>query len=460
MRKLLLTTAAVAAAIGLAGCGKKEPVPETPNTFTDTRDGQKYRTVKMPDGKTWMAQNLNYQTANDSLRYPHSYCEKYGRLYDWNTATTVCPSGWHLPSDAEWNSLAKSAGGDEDRHLLRLRWGMGPHWRYAGAKLKSTRGWYENGNGTDDYGFSAVSGDGGYNSIWWTSTVVDSDTAYYRCISYSSDLLFNEAGSKELVKSVRCVQNENTYSVTVSSKGVWAYGSRNYVMVGERVDIMAGTVRGQRFKCWTSANGNVIFADSSRAVTEFFMPASDVTVTASFDTIVVAAADRKTYKTTVIGGKRWMAENLNDKTSNGSWCYENDDIYCKKYGRLYDWETAMAVCPAGWHLASNREWDILVTEAGGDQIAGKKLKAKTGWNKGDNGTDDYGFSALPGGDRSLDGDFSPVGIGNFGYWWTSTGGDGSDGAIVRRMSNWDSKVHVTGFVSGVGCSVRCVADRP
>ncbi len=230
------------------------------------------------------------------------------------------------------------------------------------------------------------------------------------------------------------------------------------MMAGEGVDIMAGTVRGQRFKCWTSANGNVTFAESSRAATRFIMPASDVTITASFDTVIVSAADRKTYKTTVIGGKRWMAENLNDKTSSGSWCYKNDDIYCEEYGRLYDWEAAMAACPAGWHLASNQEWDILVTEAGGNEIAGKKLKAKTGWNKDGNGTDDYGFSALPGGDRYLDGFFDLIDIGNFGYWWTSTGGDGSDGAMIRRMSYRDNKVHETGFVSGVGCSVRCVAD--
>ena len=194
-----VAAAALTAVLLTAGCGKKEPVPETPNTFTDTRDGQKYRTVKMPDGKTWMAQNLNYQTANDSLRYPHSYCEKYGRLYDWNTATTVCPSGWHLPSDAEWNSLFAAVGG----------------WKTAGEKLKSKSGWNENGNGTDNYGFSALPGgdrhsDGGfdfagYYGLWWTATEDDNGLAYYRRMLYRDDRVDEDGYDKSGGYSVRCV---------------------------------------------------------------------------------------------------------------------------------------------------------------------------------------------------------------------------------------------------------------
>jgi len=194
MRKLLLTTAAVAAAI--AGAFAAEP---SFGTFTDNRDGQKYKTVKIGT-QTWMAQNLNYKADsswcyNDSL----SYCKKYGRLYDWNTATTVCPNGWKLPDTADWNKLVATAGGEE----------------IAGKKLKSKSGWkYENGNGTDDYGFSALPGgirysDGfnsaGYRGYWWTSEEHGSGYAYRRYMDYNYDGVGELIIVKSDRQSVRCV---------------------------------------------------------------------------------------------------------------------------------------------------------------------------------------------------------------------------------------------------------------
>jgi len=112
--------------------------------------------------------------------------------------------------------------------------------------------------------------------------------------------------------------------------------------------------------------------------------------------------DNKQYKMVTIGNQTWMAENLNYNAS-GSKCYDNDENNCKKYGRLYNWETAREACPNGWYLPSKIKWDILVNFAGGKDIAGKKLKATKGWNYDDknartgNGTDEFGFSALPGG---------------------------------------------------------------
>ncbi|MCL2100623.1 MAG: fibrobacter succinogenes major paralogous domain-containing protein [Fibromonadales bacterium] len=105
--------------------------------------------------------------------------------------------------------------------------------------------------------------------------------------------------------------------------------------------------------------------------------------------------DGKEYKTVKIGNQVWMAENLNYNAKNSK-CYDNKSENCEKYGRLYSWVTAMEVCPKGWHLPSDEEWQILVDFVG-DNEAGEKLKAKSGWNEDGNGMDDYGFSALPGG---------------------------------------------------------------
>ncbi|MCL2283106.1 MAG: hypothetical protein FWC26_07295, partial [Fibromonadales bacterium] len=127
--------------------------------------------------------------------------------------------------------------------------------------------------------------------------------------------------------------------------------------------------------------------------------------------------DGKTYRTVKIGTQIWMAENLNYDAENSK-CYENKPENCEKYVRLYDWETAMKSCPSSWHLPSNEEWKTLVNFAGGRNIAGKKLKAKKGWNEKGNGTDGFGFSALPGGSGYSDDKFSDVG--NYGYWWSSS----------------------------------------
>jgi uncharacterized protein (TIGR02145 family) len=127
--------------------------------------------------------------------------------------------------------------------------------------------------------------------------------------------------------------------------------------------------------------------------------------------------DGKTYKTVKVGGKTWMAENLNF-AADGSKCYENNAGNCEKYGRLYTWEAAKKACPAGWHLPSDAEWTALTDAVGGGSVAGTKLKSNSGWANNGNGTDEYGFAALPGGDGNSDGNFNDAG--NIGYWWSST----------------------------------------
>jgi len=159
-----------------------------------------------------------------------------------------------------------------------------------------------------------------------------------------------------------------------------------------------------------------------------------------------------------------MAENMNYRTPNGaSRCYgasgDENNSNCDKYGRLYDWETAMAgsasssenpsgvkgVCPTGWHLPSHAEWTELITLA----YAGTKLKATNGWNN--NGTDDYGFSALPGGQRYSNGNF--VSAGYDGWWWSAT--EINSTSAYRRDSGFGSNTH---YLKSYLYSVRCLQD--
>jgi len=140
---------------------------------------------------------------------------------------------------------------------------------------------------------------------------------------------------------------------------------------------------------------------------------------------VTDARDGKKYKTVEIGNQTWMAENLN-YVAESSKCYNDNTAYCDKYGRLYNFGTAMVVCPSGWHLPSNTEWDALITAAGGNSTAGTKLKAISGWiveNSSSNGTNDYGFSALPGGGFLFFYGGSYESVGSHGYWWGTAGGN-------------------------------------
>jgi len=169
--------------------------------FTDPRDGKKYRTVTI--GKqTWMAENLNYE-ASSSKYYDNNLAnaQKYGRLYNWETAKMACPPGWHLPSDKEWQELVDFAGGE----------------KIAGKKLKATNGWVENGNGTDEYGFSALPGgycrtNGMFQFVgsfggWLSSTEENSENVYYRNVGYEQTDIFKYTIAKTTFFSVRCIKD-------------------------------------------------------------------------------------------------------------------------------------------------------------------------------------------------------------------------------------------------------------
>jgi len=138
----------------------------------------------------------------------------------------------------------------------------------------------------------------------------------------------------------------------------------------------------------------------------------------------------KTYKTVVIGTQTWMAANLNEER----WC--DYEVYggwlCTKHtsGTLYNMiDNILINCPFGWHLPATAEWDALVnfveTDSKCFNCAGKKLKARSGWNNNGNGTDDYGFSALPDGyyladrDEPWFGDGEFDGVDDVAVWWVA-----------------------------------------
>lgn len=195
--------------------------------------------------------------------------------------------------------------------------------------------------------------------------------------------------------------------------------------------------------------------------------------------------DGNVYRTVKIGTQVWMAENLkttkysnrnlissanpsnrdyaNESTPKYQWAYDYDERNASTYGRLYTWYAvtdSRKVCPTGWHVPYDVEWENLVAYLGGEDVAGGKLKetGTTHWQSPNEGTNESGFTALPSGDRQYIG--ICTGITYYGTWWTST----ENPPLARGTAfAWNMRFQTRAIVrydweKGVGLSVRCIKD--
>ena len=212
-----------------ASCGgtltvQSNVVYGTPVTY----EGETYNTVVIGT-QTWMARNLNYNVSGSKCGNGSSLsdantatCDTYGRLYNWATAMAlpsscnsslcasqvgakhqgICPSGWHIPSDAEWTTLTNYVGGAST----------------AGTKLKSREGWNSYSgvpSGSDTYGFAALPGgylgnmfsDVGNKGYWWSASVDYAYFAYHRNLPNFDEGVSRSSTRKSNLQSVRCLQD-------------------------------------------------------------------------------------------------------------------------------------------------------------------------------------------------------------------------------------------------------------
>jgi uncharacterized protein (TIGR02145 family) len=212
----------------------------TGGVFIDDRDGKSYQCVTIGD-QVWMAENLNYE-ADDSYCYKNEMqnCFVYGRLYTWaaamvgapSSSTTpsgvqgVCPLGWYVPSDADWEILANYIANQSGYSGF-----MSEDWTQIGLLLKSKSGWEKsfwifNGNGKNAFQFSALPGGyrfssgryqgKGYYTAWWSSTEFfitnaaefSINNAYVRSLHYDKRFLYRKDHSKKEANSIRCLQKK------------------------------------------------------------------------------------------------------------------------------------------------------------------------------------------------------------------------------------------------------------
>jgi uncharacterized protein (TIGR02145 family) len=428
----------------LLACAGLSSSKVTLGTMTDPRDGRTYKTVKI-GSQTWMAQNLNYKT-DSSFCYKDdtSKCAKYGRFYKLATAVGmpesecgkgkacrlppgyvqgVCPSGWHLPSKAEWDSLiavARSGGSAAGKvlkstsgwkknnevfsqvNLLDLLGFFGP------TPVTAMKKWLNSGNGSDAFSFSVLPAgcrtdyektpyySEGLQTNFWTSSISGCSSA--ELVSFHYDRFSVGGGGTAYgdactANSVRCVKDENVRKVE------------------KPVDPI------------------------------------EVTVDSMTD-----SRDGQTYKTVKIGSQTWMAQNLNYEMDY-SYCFGDDTANCDKYGRLYKWNAANSACPEGWYLPSMAEWDTLFSIVGGDSTAGKVLKSTSSWDACGDGTDAVSFSVLPAGLKNPDGWWFFKG--EQAVFWSSTEVDSSIANSVELVYRFDN-AQVRNYNKDLLFSIRCL----
>jgi uncharacterized protein (TIGR02145 family) len=190
------------------------------------------------------------------------------------------------------------------------------------------------------------------------------------------------------------------------------------------------------------------------------------------------------YHTVTIGTQTWMVEDLKTtRYRNGDsigttnpatldisseskpkyqWAYDGDESNVATYGRLYTWYAATdkrTIAPIGWHVPTNAEWDTLTNFLGGEIAAQAKLKeaGTKHWNSPNDGTNESGFTALPGGNHWSN---KFLGIGVFTHWWTATEYKSDTRFAWRRYLQNDgpAKQYKGSAGKDNGWPVRCIKD--
>lgn len=405
-------------------CEEKEPL------ITD--DQKRYKTVKIGE-QTWMAENLSskngwYMWCNGKVKKD---CKKYGKVYTWAQAKSECPSGWHLPSKEEFMILIDAVGGE----------------KVAGKQLKSSTTWDKGGNGTDEYCFSALAS-GIYNSeSEWSESGLGESTCFWSST----------------------ISNSNAFVLWLGNDSERAELESFYSQDGCSIRC----VKGLKLR---DATDNAIEAKK--------LSGGDFIDKQNNNSYLLDARDGRKYRVVKIENQEWMAENLNfidDNMGKSARCYNDNDVNCNKYGKLYTWAVAMdsvgvysndakgcgynkycnhsekvrGICPAGWHLPDKIEWKTLWNNIGNESIAGMRLKSTTGWTAKGKGNDDFGFAILPAGYFD---DAKFGGLGNSSGFWTSTEKSPifADAAFVDESKQMDMDEYV--HSKKEGRSVRCIKD--
>ena len=409
--------------------------------FKDKRDDRVYKTVQIGKQR-WFAENLRFNIKGSYCYAGKDYnCEKYGRLYNWSMAMRLvdyynnhsikkfkdkvhdaCPQGWHVPNNKDWMVLKHYVGkkGKSDGVGLSLK---SPDLWDTELRLPA---------GSDEFGFNAIPAGmrhyfSGFMDIkvstqFWSSTEIDDVGAYNWSLMYDSRTLDKVYDAKDNAVSIRCVE-DRTYPIKEPPPP----------------------------------------------------PAKVIPQ--------VVKVQNKDIPTIHIGDQVWMVKNLNVDVP-GSFCYEDKEENCEKYGRLYTWTAAMklaekfattpahdsiskrkpmGLCPHGWHIPTALDFYRLNTYLKDIDDAvgvGINLRAREGWQESDvslSGEDGFGFSAIASGMRDSAGAYQN--LEKFTGIWSGSEAD-SLKAVVWTLSYDNDEFVMDSSFKGQAFSVRCLLDPP
>lgn len=210
--------------------GSLTGVPEAKDSIQDARDGQWYN-ITEAGNLVWFAENLNWAGAGSGYAKCDAAASILGRLYTWNDATGgasasglgqgpqgVCPDGWHIPTNQDWEDLAKALGGEElafesnwmglgDNVMVNAFFNGYKFWVYAPeCNPENQFGWAALSAGSCTNNYDNYSGLRAY-AFWWSATEMSSNKAYYRYIYYNlPDFNMNFTDKDGFGASVRCVK--------------------------------------------------------------------------------------------------------------------------------------------------------------------------------------------------------------------------------------------------------------
>ena len=443
----------------------------------------------------------------------------YGKLYNWdavNDSRGLAPSGYHVPTDAEWTTLTRYLKSNSqywcNNNSKNIAKSLASKELWNTDSYSCTVGNNLNANNTN--GFTALPGgcrygDGTFLSlrnfgIWWSVTEYDAKFAWHNYLCFNDVNVYRDLRSKVVGYSVRCVKDNSSGILQITSiSPTSAKIGDEIIITGSGFNSTQGTsfvsfndVKATEYQSWSDTE--IIVKVPTGAATGKISVTINGTKSNEVD-FTVNKSNPGDFETVTIGTQVWMKKNLDVTTyrngdairhavtkkewedagnkNEGAWCYyDNDPANGAVYGKLYNWyavNDSRGLAPSGWHVPSDWEWTLLETYLSSNSqywcnnsstYIAKSLASKELWNiysslpctigNNLNANNTSGFSALPGGCNTYNGYFSDLNEG--GFWWSST--EFYDKARYRILYDHSPLVFYHLDWKALGFSVRCVKD--